>query len=293
MKLILSRKGFDSEFGHNASPIFPDGTMFSLPIPDSGSVVAYEHLTHKGINIGDVVAGIQHNEAWRRYGAGLDPDVNAESIQHPNGWRPIYGQAERAETHLREQGVETGDLFLFFGSFKRVEEGDRGWRFLRGACELHVVWGWLQVGEIHDVGDLADDDLNWAREYHPHLNMNWQPDPNTLYIARDALRVGNRFKAPGAGVFEQIHDRLVLTEPGMSKSNWRLERLFFPDTEEKWEHRLSWQGKRPWARDGWGRDSNYAYLKSTDKGQEFVLDCDYYPEAKRWASDLIRDFGKR
>ncbi len=32
-KLILSRKGFDSASGGCPSPIFPDGTMFSLPIP--------------------------------------------------------------------------------------------------------------------------------------------------------------------------------------------------------------------------------------------------------------------
>ena len=34
MKLILSRKGFDSSCGEQASPIMPDGTLLSLPIPD-------------------------------------------------------------------------------------------------------------------------------------------------------------------------------------------------------------------------------------------------------------------
>ncbi len=32
-RLILSHKGFDSRSGGCPSPIFPDGTMFSLPIP--------------------------------------------------------------------------------------------------------------------------------------------------------------------------------------------------------------------------------------------------------------------
>ena len=36
MKFILSRKGFDSSNGGIASPILPDGTMLSLPIPVSG-----------------------------------------------------------------------------------------------------------------------------------------------------------------------------------------------------------------------------------------------------------------
>lgn len=33
MKIILSRKRFDSGSGGYATPIFPDGTMLSLPIP--------------------------------------------------------------------------------------------------------------------------------------------------------------------------------------------------------------------------------------------------------------------
>lgn len=33
MKIILSRKGFDSANGGIVSPIFEDGTMVSFPIP--------------------------------------------------------------------------------------------------------------------------------------------------------------------------------------------------------------------------------------------------------------------
>ena len=33
MKIILSRKAFDSRHGGHASPILPDWTMLSLPIP--------------------------------------------------------------------------------------------------------------------------------------------------------------------------------------------------------------------------------------------------------------------
>jgi hypothetical protein len=35
MKVILSRKGFDSSYGGFASPILPDGRIISLPIPSS------------------------------------------------------------------------------------------------------------------------------------------------------------------------------------------------------------------------------------------------------------------
>ena len=35
MKIILSRKGFDSENGGYPSPILPNGTLLSIPIPSA------------------------------------------------------------------------------------------------------------------------------------------------------------------------------------------------------------------------------------------------------------------
>lgn len=35
MKIVLSRKGFDSAVGQVASPILPDGKLCWLPIPES------------------------------------------------------------------------------------------------------------------------------------------------------------------------------------------------------------------------------------------------------------------
>lgn len=37
MKIILSRKGFDSKYGGGSSPILPGGEMLSMPIPASGN----------------------------------------------------------------------------------------------------------------------------------------------------------------------------------------------------------------------------------------------------------------
>ena len=50
-------QGFDSGSGGCPSPIFPDGTMFSLPIP-SGDEEAFEDLQHGDIDIASVVSGI-------------------------------------------------------------------------------------------------------------------------------------------------------------------------------------------------------------------------------------------
>ena len=48
MKLVLSRKGMDSAAGGMASPILPDGTLLSLPIPDNDSGLKYSDVAYDG-----------------------------------------------------------------------------------------------------------------------------------------------------------------------------------------------------------------------------------------------------
>lgn len=44
MKIILSRKGFDSGYAGYPSPILPNGELISLPIPDFSKDIRYEDL---------------------------------------------------------------------------------------------------------------------------------------------------------------------------------------------------------------------------------------------------------
>ena len=55
MKIILSRKGFDSSNGGCPSPILPDGTLLSMPIP-SNDRDTYETLSCRGVNYADLLA---------------------------------------------------------------------------------------------------------------------------------------------------------------------------------------------------------------------------------------------
>ena len=80
-KLILSRKGFDSGSGGCPSPIFPDGTMFSLPIP-SGDGEAFEDLQHGDIDIGSVVNGITGGHMGGKNLIHLDPDLNFDAYRY-------------------------------------------------------------------------------------------------------------------------------------------------------------------------------------------------------------------
>lgn len=288
MKLILSRKGFDSSNGRCPSPIFPDGTLCSLPIPedeaDSTSAIAYGDLWHGDTNIGELVTDLTRRRQRRKRidskcHAHLDPDISHSTYApREKDWHPLFGQTKTAQSHLCNQCAQAGDLFLFFGLFREVKKTDNGWCFVRGTKPRHILWGWLQIGEIHKVDEIPKEALPWAR-YHPHLQYPKPYPSNTLYVASDKLDLDHSFK--GAGRFPKLHPGMVLTQPGKSASYWQLPRCFYPD-----------EGKCPLTyfpdrNNNWNKDDNYAYAHRRGPGQEFVLDLDQYPGVTDWLAGTI------
>ena len=59
MKIILSRKGFDSANGGQANPIMPDGTLLSLPIPDEDGNVPYASLQWNGKSYYEIINSLK------------------------------------------------------------------------------------------------------------------------------------------------------------------------------------------------------------------------------------------
>ena len=106
MKIIFSRKGFDSQNGGMPSPII-DAKAISLPIPYKNSLIRYDDLL-----LGKIV-----NELSKGRITGLDYCHNDPDLK-----MGAFGQVASAQGHLNNQGVGSGDLFLFFGTF-RFENG--------------------------------------------------------------------------------------------------------------------------------------------------------------------------
>lgn len=121
MRVILSRKGFDSKTGGAASPIL-DGKFMSIPIPGAESNIFYKDLYWKDkISYLKVMKDLNIKHFSE---AHLDPDLrkSAYKERHPD-WRVAFGQCEAQLSPLNKEGVAEGDLFLFFGWFKHV-----GWQ---------------------------------------------------------------------------------------------------------------------------------------------------------------------
>lgn len=274
MKLILSRKGFDSSAGGGPSPILPDGRLLSLPIPDSSAPVAYRQLLHQDINLGKMVSDLSKGKIKPSTKAHLDPDLDCSLIPRGEGWRPVFGQMGAAEGHLRTHGISPGDLFLFFGWFREVERYQRKWRYKKNAPDQHVIFGWMQVGQRLVLDGTSDEVPAWMAQ-HPHLFGQRGPN-NTVYIAQDRLSFpGVQADIGGGGVFDRVKPRQVLTRKGETRCHWQLPAWFAPYQRESvlsYHHRLS----------RWQIVDNLVHLHSVARGQEFVLDVDHYPEAFSW-----------
>jgi len=279
MKLILSRKGFDSSAGGVPSPIFPDGRMVSLPIPDKTSVVTYRDILYENSSLGPLVAALTKGRIPSNYRAHIDPDIVHESLLRLPGWRPIFGQTDQAQSHLRNNEVGVGDLFLFFGLFRCVNILNKAICWTDGDRPRHVLWGWLQVAEVLSLSASPPTDFQWAK-YHPHFHCGSNSN-NVVYLANRHLEMGRKSvpQLPGAGVFRRFSSDLQLT--ANKTSAWSLPYWFYPSRDRT---PLTYHADpRRWNRVGSRTD-----LRAVARGQEFVLDCDEYPEAIDWASDLIQ-----
>ncbi len=278
MKIILSRKGFDSSSGGVPSPIFPDGSLCSLPIPDSRSPIRLGTLSFRETALASIATHLTRGRITARTRVHLDPDLAAATMRRERGWHAVFGQSGASQSHLARQGVGVGDLFLFFGWFRRVGQIDRRWRYLRDAPDLHVIFGWLQVGELARVDNSLRARHPWL-SYHPHLS-NHRARNNTIYLRAPTLALAG-LRASGAGVFHRFHPALQLTADGYSRRVWKLPRAFAPR-----------DGRTPlsyhadpcrWTPDGRDR----VLLRTAGRGQEFVLDCDEYPAALPWLRELF------
>jgi hypothetical protein len=270
MKIILSRKGFDSDFGGYPSPILPDGRMVSLPVP----------FKHDTASYGSIFCGSQsHYELMKDImpcvrltgeklplnkdtKCHLDPDLRRPTITRMNGWKPVFGQADGAETHLENQGVKEGDLFLFFGWFRKTILQDGSLVFDRKDRGRQIIYGYLQIGGIIRV--RRDPMPEWAK-YHSHANAQIpRMSNNSIYIAKDGLSWSPEI--PGAGCF-YFDERLVLTKDGYSRSRWKKF-----DFLKSMSHHSEASMKKD-------------FFQSAAIGQEFVIKNN--EEAEKWAKELI------
>ncbi|MEE4200733.1 hypothetical protein [Erythrobacter sp.] len=202
MRIVFSRKGFDSSAGGGPSPI-TGGRPVSLPIPAG----AASTTTYGDLGLGEAAAKASRGRLGARDLCHHDPMFLADGTC-------VFGQCGAAQTHLERQGVGLGDVFVFFGLFAEEETGE----------PHHRIFGYLKVEETVPLAAGAPDELKAIA--HPHALA--------MHSRNDCLWLGEGREARHAG------DALRLTVPGGPPSLWQkpgwLRRggLSYHDRAERW-----------------------------------------------------------
>lgn len=262
MRIILSRKGFDTGAGGLPSPIMPDGTLLSMPIPSDYDNMRFDEFAWQGMTYHEILSQLRPNRAYTT--CHLDPDIRPDvRASQVSGWKPAFGQIGSSQGVLRNNGIGENDLFLFFGLFRQTEWVHHGClQFQQGATSKQVVFGYLQVQKV-----ITNPVEIKRYPWHPHACASRLMDAtNALYIPSEMLTFDP--SRPGCGVLDNRPDR-ILTKQGEKPATWVQRPFYSPES-------VSGIRKNSAKKDG---------LYYAGQWQELVLRES--EEANQWARSII------
>lgn len=305
MKIIFSRKGFDTANGFLQSPIFEDKTYFSLPIPyDEGIPFADVHYKcngDKSMNLMDLLNQLGNfkpvtgekrpviNSDLCHFDPDIADNVTIEGRDEP--WQRGFGQLNGAQTHLEGDGkvkrekVEIGDLFIFFGRFQNVIENAGKYEYdTKKSDQRHIIFGWLQIDEIVPINPKENRKSKYPLlKNHPHYNWDAHKK-NVIYLPTEKLTINP--KLDGCGTFKKYDEKFSLSKDNKNMGVWKLPNCFHKENKLQ----LSYHDDDKC----WGKqeDSGFFNLETADIGQEFVLNCNNATEATKaeihkWLENLF------
>jgi len=313
MKVILSRKGFDSASGGHPSPILPDGTLLSIPIPSMNyssncspkfkgvkwktwdnqdfKQLSYSdlslpkstkrffkennmHLTTFRDVLNEILPKGKIYQDDRPYSkecewtCHFDPDLIPSILKRHKNWCSLFGQADKPESHLQKNGVRQGDLFLFFGWFRKTLIINGNLRFDPNDKQgVHLIYGYMQINCKISKSANFERVESWMN-YHPHFRYGlWNENLNAVYMGKKSLTWDKQ--KPGSGVFLYnpdliLTDLTLLNNPRKRKSFWRYD--IFPKNLKITHHK-----PQRWVEEKTENGICRKYFKSTGRGQEFII----------------------
>ena len=209
MKIIFSRKGWDSNAGGKPSPIFLKNG-FSIPILDiPPNPIHYHDLTPSAMprsysNLENFLVAYAPSFSLGQL-AHLDPDLDHSAYHRLSEWTPCFGQEGHAASHLDYQKVDIGDLFIFYGWFDDVIMTT----LRRSHHDKYCVFGYLQIGKLIRSPSPATTS-SWLH-YHPHITSRRYYRNNRIYIASPSLTL-----PADSGISLPSHSGGCLLNPAIS-----------------------------------------------------------------------------
>ena len=239
MRIIFSRKGFDSAAGGGPSPIVA-GRPVSLPIPAG----AASRTTYGNLGLGELVVTASRGKLGEGDLCHHDPMFRADG-------QCYFGQCGAAQSHLANNGVTIGDVFIFFGLFADEGTGEKH----------HRMFGYQQIERIVGLSHCSEEE----RQELVHLG---HPHALAMHGHNDVVYIGRGQTASIA------HPDLRLTVGGGPLTLWRVPvwlkqtGLTYHARPERWVQR--------------------GLLQSVARGQEFISDIGDNTQAKTWLDKTLK-----
>ncbi|MFF2445532.1 hypothetical protein ACFVSW_00415 [Neobacillus sp. NPDC058068] len=292
MKLVLSRKGFDSGSGGCFSPYnYDTGKYIWFPIPEKVNsysnhirytdiLVKNEYICSlKGCNLSEVYnnlkgtdrvklreneyASINDDELFAHFDPmlGIPPWIeDNENCKIGKG----FGQFNAAP-HLGKHDVNEGSIFLFFGGFQSTSN-----KKISG----HYIYGWLKVKKrIETFKECKEILKEYNLHHHPHITEAAFARNQKNFIFVPDQWLFEDLKIPGCGYFTTLNNHLLLSNSKESNiATWKLPNLFYKNLTQV--HQKTWQNTL----DG------FCTVK-TGIGQEFVTQLS--EKGEEWLRELF------
>ncbi len=281
MQIIMSRKGIDSSSQRGGRPnVLYQDKFYPIPVPKVGTGIRYDDLTFTdGLSYLALMKDLDISSFDE---CDLNPFFPHRFSPHiSRKWPGLMGQAGVPNDFLKRHGVRPRDLFLFFGWFERVILKNGHFRYAKDSeypTGMHVIYGFMQVGRIVEVGEELSEP--WMANHPQYIHRHSYKPPNTLYISRKILDFAPLL--PGMGLFH-FHKDLILTKPGQPRSIWRLPACLYKSNKD-----AEFLKSARWTKDG----NNHYLVNANVRAQEIVI---ARPGEKTldWAKMLVRKFGRR
>ena len=286
-RIILSRKGFDSGAGGKAKDgkelkvkdsILVGEDLISFPIPEE-SDVRYRDLFYGDDNYEKILCdlGYVFDNAYET--CHLDPDIEYRKKEKTKNWKKIFGQTGSAAGYLCKSDIKVsvGDIFLFFGRFRRAEKKNGKYNFIENESK-QIIWGYLQVGKILIGDEIVKNETDYS--WHPHTKERYTKAKNcknnTLFIAKDFLELEGveQNKYPGASVLKYSPKR-VLTK----KSEKTLMSV--------WEYKDFYDDKNIVRTKRKNAIVDQSGVQYKGQWQEIILKDDYKNEQLKWLKKVL------
>ena len=243
MRIIFSRKGFETEHGGCPSPVI--GRLpVSLPIPDDSehAKVRYSDLMIGKVDIGKTVEDLTKRKVKGEDSCHNDPELDRTGI---------FGQSGNAQGYLSRRKAGAGDLFLFYGLFREARQTDKGYQFVPNKPMHLRLHGWLEPKYTKRFPGRRGE--QYAYRYpqyknNPHFVGSWW-EGNVVYFPTDYLSFISNEQIPGFGRFRADHpDALLGVGENVLPGRWRLpdwfrfrrgKRLVYDANGKEWGATLS------------------------------------------------------